>query len=85
VRWFARAGSIIIGYSLRGRPRGAAADLIQWANSQDRPILALDTPSGLDATGGAIYQPAIRATATMTMALPKVGLLSEAAATQGIG
>jgi NAD(P)H-hydrate epimerase len=38
-------------------------------------------PSGLDATDGAIYEPAIRATATMTLALPKVGLFSEAAAT----
>jgi NAD(P)H-hydrate epimerase len=69
----------LIGYSLRGRPRGAAADLIQWANQQALPILVLDTPSGLDATGGAIYEPAIRATATLTLALPKVGLLSETA------
>jgi len=70
----------VIGYSLRGAPRGAAADLIRWANRQRAPILALDIPSGLDANVGAVYDPAIRATATMTLALPKVGLLVETAA-----
>ena len=69
----------LIGYSLRGAPRGAAASLIDWANRQPAPILALDVPSGLDATTGAVYDPAIRAAATMTLALPKVGLLAETA------
>jgi NAD(P)H-hydrate epimerase len=64
----------VIGYSLRGAPRGAAATLIRWANDQRAPILALDAPSGVDATTGAIYDPAIKATATMTLALPKAGL-----------
>jgi NAD(P)H-hydrate epimerase len=70
----------LIGYSLHGAPRGPAADLIRWANRQSAPILALDVPSGLNANDGAIYDPAIRATATMTLALPKVGLLAETAA-----
>jgi NAD(P)H-hydrate epimerase len=72
----------IIGYSLRGSPRGTAATLIQWANSQPAPILALDAPSGLDTTTGTIYKPSIRATATMTLALPKAGLLAENAVRQ---
>jgi NAD(P)H-hydrate epimerase len=69
----------LIGYSLQGQPRGTVADLIRWANRQDAPILALDAPSGLDTSSGTIYEPAIRATATMTLALPKVGLLAETA------
>jgi NAD(P)H-hydrate epimerase len=69
----------IIGYSLQGSPRGTAADLIHWANRQAAPILALDAPSGLDTTTGTVYEPAIRAAATMTLALPKVGLLGETA------
>jgi NAD(P)H-hydrate epimerase len=69
----------LIGYSLQGAPRGAAADLIGWANQQNAPVLALDVPSGLDTSSGTIYDPAIRATATMTLALPKVGLLAETA------
>jgi NAD(P)H-hydrate epimerase len=64
----------VVGYSLRGAPRGAAADLIRWANGQAAPVLALDVPSGLDATSGRAHDPAVRATATMTLALPKWGL-----------
>jgi len=64
----------LIGYSLRGAPRGPAADLIRWANAQSAPILALDTPSGVDTTTGTVFDPAIRAAATMTLALPKEGL-----------
>lgn len=64
----------LIGYSLSGTPRGTAARLIQVANQQGVPILSLDTPSGIDTTTGTIYTPSIRATATMTLALPKEGL-----------
>ena len=64
----------IIGYSLQGEPRGTARDLIQWANEQGAPILSLDVPSGVDTTSGTVFEPAIKATATMTLALPKEGL-----------
>ena len=64
----------IIGYSLQGAPRGTAAAMIRWARSQASPILALDVPSGLMASTGDLLEPAIRATATMTLALPKEGL-----------
>jgi NAD(P)H-hydrate epimerase len=65
----------VIGYSLRGAPHGGASTLINWANSQSVPILALDAPSGLDAGTGRAYHPAIRAAATLTLALPKQGVL----------
>ena len=64
----------LIGYSLKGAPQGAAAALIHWANSQSAPVLSLDVPSCVDATTGTVFDPAIRATATMTLALPKEGL-----------
>ncbi|MBI4789798.1 MAG: NAD(P)H-hydrate epimerase [Chloroflexi bacterium] len=69
----------LIGYGLRGAPRGGAADLIRQANASSAPIIALDTPSGLDTTTGETFDPCIRADATMTLALPKVGLLTEIA------
>lgn len=72
----------VIGYSLKGAPRGSAADLIRWANRQSAPILALDAPSGVDTTTGTAHDPAIRATATMTLALPKQGFLAPAVAAQ---
>lgn len=70
----------IIGYSLKGNPRSSAATLIQWANLQPAPILALDIPSGLDGSTGDAHEPTIRATATMTLALPKTGLFAAGAA-----
>ncbi|MFX1256048.1 MAG: NAD(P)H-hydrate epimerase [Promethearchaeota archaeon] len=69
----------LIGYSLRGAPRDEAARLIKWTNEQKVPVLSLDIPSGIDPTTGIIYDPTVKATATMTLALPKEGLNSEVA------
>lgn len=70
----------LIGYSLSGNPRGAAAQLIHAANSHTAPVLSLDAPSGVDTTSGEVREPAIHASATMTLALPKKGLLPARAA-----
>ncbi len=64
----------MVGYSLRGRPKGAIADAVRWAKAQPAPVLALDIPTGLDATTGETTQLTVKATATMTLALPKAGL-----------
>jgi NAD(P)H-hydrate epimerase len=65
----------LIGYSLHGDPRPPAAELIDWMNRRSAPVLSLDAPSGLDVTSGRAGTPCVRATATMTLALAKVGLL----------
>jgi NAD(P)H-hydrate epimerase len=64
----------LVGYSLAGAPTGRAAALIDWANRSGVSILALDVPSGFDATAGVLREPAIRAAATLTIALPKRGM-----------
>ena len=69
----------LIGYSIRGSPRGRTRELIEWANAGNAAVLALDTPSGLDLSNGTVHEPTIVAAATMTLALPKIGLRSEAA------
>ena len=69
----------LIGYSLRGAPAEPAASLIRLANASERPILALDLPSGLDGDSGESSDPTIRAAVTLTLALPKRGLLTSAA------
>ncbi len=69
----------LIGYSLMGAPRGEIADLIRLANESGRKIIALDLPSGLDADTGEALEPTIRALATLTLALPKQGLLQPGA------
>ncbi len=40
----------LIGYSLRGAPRGRVAELIELCNQHAAQVLSLDVPSGLDAT-----------------------------------
>ncbi len=67
----------IIGYGLQSAPQGQAGKLIQMANNSGVPILSLDAPSGIDSTNGHAYDPHIRATATLTLALPKFGLLAK--------
>ena len=64
----------VIGYSLKGKPYGIAADLINWANKQIAPTVSLDTPSGLDLNSGTMYDPIVYAKATLALAMPKVGL-----------
>ena len=66
----------LIGYGLQGDPRDEIARWIDRANAAGRPVLALDTPSGLDTTTGLPGKPCIRAMATLTLALPKIGLLA---------
>ena len=67
----------IIGYSLKSAPRGNALKMINWANKQDTKILSLDVPSGVDSTSGKTYGAFIKANRTLTLALPKTGLLPE--------
>lgn len=69
----------LIGYSLKGAPTGPSADLIGWLNAHPAPKLALDAPSGVDAATGVAFEPCVRAHATLTLALPKTGLLTEQA------
>jgi len=67
----------IFGYRLAGPPRGAALEMILWANRTGAPILALDIPSGVDATTGETPGEFVRARWTMTLALPKTGLVPD--------
>ena len=69
----------LIGYGLRGAPRGEIAQWIQKANRGSVPILSLDIPSGLDADTGSPPGDCIRADATLTLALPKVGMREDGA------
>jgi NAD(P)H-hydrate epimerase len=64
----------LIGYSLRGAPRGRAADLIDLCNQHATRILSLDVPSGLNATTGEALGAVVQAERTLTLALPKTGL-----------
>lgn len=89
VRWLteARADVVVdalIGYGLTGPPRAWVAEMIQQINQRAARVISLDVPSGFDATAGEALKTSIRAHTTMTLALPKVGLL-KAGAKQFVG
>lgn len=67
----------IIGYSLRGSPRDLARRMIDWTGGQAAPVISLDVPSGIDATSGETYGAHVRASLTLTLALPKTGLCAD--------
>lgn len=64
----------LIGYNLKGNPRGEFAELIEEANKSRKKILSCDVPSGLDASTGKAFDPCIKANSTIALTLPKEGL-----------
>ena len=66
----------LLGVGLTGAPRGAYAKLIEFANQQAAPIVALDVPSGLDADTGQAFSPCIQAEHTITFIAQKLGLVT---------
>jgi NAD(P)H-hydrate epimerase len=67
----------LIGYSLSGAPRGKVAEFIVAANATDTPVLSLDVPSGYDGGTGEVQIPCVRADTTVTLALPKFGMMDK--------
>lgn len=66
----------LLGFSLRGNPRGETARLISLANAATAPLVAIDIPSGVNADTGDIVEPCIVANQTVTLGLPKTGLMA---------
>jgi NAD(P)H-hydrate epimerase len=71
----------LFGFGFSKAPAGRAAELIEAANAASAPILAIDIPSGIDSTTGDAPGIAIRAALTVTLGLPKQGLLQGAGPT----
>jgi len=69
----------LLGFSTTSAPTGSTADLIRATNASGTPILAIDVPSGLQSSTGEVFEPTIRATNTITLGLPKTGLLPDVA------
>lgn len=65
----------IIGYSLVGEPKSKSLELIKWASQQLGIIISLDIPSGINSTTGEAACNHIKPDITLTLALPKTGLL----------
>ncbi|HEX7120043.1 MAG TPA: NAD(P)H-hydrate dehydratase [Longimicrobiales bacterium] len=67
----------ILGTGTSGAPRGRAAEAIRALHASGRPVVALDLPSGVDATTGHVPGDVVSAAVTITFGWPKLGLLLE--------
>src|SRR3954447_25307154 len=64
----------LLGTGLKGAPREHTSRLIEQINASGAPVLAVDIPSGVNASTGEVAGAAVRADVTVTMHGPKVGL-----------
>src|SRR5215475_11365010 len=64
----------LLGTGLKGAPRDETSQLIEQINAAGVPVLAVDIPSGVNATTGEVAGAAVQADVTVTMHGPKVGL-----------
>jgi hydroxyethylthiazole kinase-like uncharacterized protein yjeF len=65
----------LFGTGFSGKPRPQAARAIEELNALGAPVVAIDVPSGVDASTGEMSGPAIQAELTVTFHGPKVGLV----------
>jgi hydroxyethylthiazole kinase-like uncharacterized protein yjeF len=64
----------LLGTGLEGAPRDETSRVIEAINGGGVPVLAVDIPSGVNASTGEVAGAAVRADITVTMHGPKVGL-----------
>ena len=64
----------LFGTGFHGAPRPEAATLIERINAAGAPVVAVDIPSGVDASTGEVSGEAVRASLTVTFHGRKVGL-----------
>jgi hydroxyethylthiazole kinase-like uncharacterized protein yjeF len=65
----------LFGTGFHGEPRPDAAAVIERINGAGVPVVAVDLPSGVNASTGEVAGAAVRADVTVTMHGPKVGLV----------
>ncbi len=72
----------VLGTGISGAPRGAAEEAIALVNQlgRHRPVIAIDVPSGLNSDTGNAAGAVVHADVTVTIGLPKCGLVAPQAA-----
>ncbi|MDO8586303.1 MAG: NAD(P)H-hydrate dehydratase [Armatimonadota bacterium] len=70
----------LLGTGVKGPVTGIAADIINAINESGNPVISIDLPSGVSADTGERAGPCVHATQTITLALPKIGLVTYPAA-----
>ncbi len=69
----------LLGTGIRGHVQDPIATGINFINQSRIPVIAVDVPSGLDSDTGDIHGACVHADVTVTMGLPKIGLLQSSA------
>jgi len=69
----------MLGTGAQGAPRGAVGGWITMINATSLPVVALDMPSGVDATTGRVFDDVINASVTICFGWPKLGLMLQPA------
>ncbi|MCX5722847.1 MAG: NAD(P)H-hydrate dehydratase [Nitrospirae bacterium] len=64
----------LLGTGLSAEVTGTYREAIELINGAGKPVIAVDLPSGIHADTGAILGQAVRASLTVTLGLPKLGL-----------
>jgi len=67
----------IFGTGLNAEVKGFLKEVISFINAAPQPVVAVDIPSGLDATEGRVLGAAVRADLTVTFGLAKIGQVIE--------
>lgn len=65
----------LLGTGFRGEVGGDMAEMVRIMSTAGKPVVAVDIPTGIDADTGQVRGAAVRASHTVTFALPKPGLL----------
>ncbi|MCK9555091.1 NAD(P)H-hydrate dehydratase [bacterium] len=69
----------LLGIGVRGKVESPCSDWINTVNRSGHFVVSVDVPSGLDALSGLPCGTSVKADVTVTMGLPKIGLLYEKA------
>jgi NAD(P)H-hydrate epimerase len=84
IKTFAEGTDMIVdavfGTGLSGQLSGEYKRLIEGINAQNKPVLAVDIPSGLDCDTGRPLGAAVKATYTVTFVAVKKGFTEKASA-----
>ncbi|MDD3800866.1 MAG: NAD(P)H-hydrate dehydratase [Desulfuromonas thiophila] len=73
----------IFGNGMTAPARGHYRQALHWLNASGVPVFAVDMPSGIDATSGAVLEEAVQADCSASFACAKIGQVSMPAAAYG--
>lgn len=63
----------LLGTGVNGEVRSPFVQIIEQINNSQKEIISVDIPSGVNANSGEVLNVAVKATKTITFAMPKIG------------